>query len=104
VNAGVDNLIVSIRAVTATESLYPLAATAHALLATTARPGGLLVAHLALLQAARRYDGQGLSDADFAAFRDVLDCLADVVTNPDPTTLDALALAWRALTRPTALQ
>lgn len=100
--AGRDDLVSAIRRLSSLENLFPLAATARSLMATAAQPGDLLVGHLVLLQAKRRLEGEPMSETDWFGLRQVLDRLADLLT--DEGSLDALAIAWREWTKPEALQ
>jgi hypothetical protein len=86
------------------DSLYPLAATSNALMATAEKPGPLLLVHAILTLAANRIEGEPMDVSDWAAVRQLLSRLADYLRVPDPETLDAVGLCWRDWTAPTPLQ
>lgn len=97
-------LIASLWSVEAPESLFPLAATASALVTTTDRPGGPLIVHLALLNIAQRVDDSPLTQPDWDAVRAVLSQLADLLESRNADQLDPLGMAWRAWAQPGSLQ
>ena len=99
----VTDLIGSLRSIDAPEKLFPLAATASALMATAKKPGALLVAYVATLAIAHDLDGEPLSEADWAAVKKVLARLAGYLESPEAATLESLAFEWRDWKRPPAL-
>lgn len=100
----IEALIASLRSVEAPESLFPLAATASALMTTAHRPGALLIIHLALLIIAQRVDDSPLTQPDWDAIRIVLSQLADLLESQNANQLDPLGMAWRAWSQPESLQ
>lgn len=103
-SAGIQSLITSLRRTESAESLFPLAATASALMNNTDRPGSLLVVHLTILTIAGRIDGEAIMQDDWGAIKMLLSHLADLLEFQVPEQLDSLGVAWRAWAQPNLLQ
>ena len=98
-----DDLARLIGETAAPENLYPLAASAVALMAHSKSAGPLLVAHTVLIQVARRIDGEQIEASDWLAVRRILKALENFIVAPDLAKLDALAKTYNDWAVPPAM-
>lgn len=103
-SAGVDRLIDELRGVEAPEALYPLAAQAHSLTATSAAPGALLIAHTVLTAPARKIEVDALDKQNWRTIQSILGGLADLLILRSMNALDVIGRYYVRLSKPSALQ
>ncbi len=102
-SAGDAALADALEAVQSPEGLYPLAARANALVATSKSPGILVSTHTILMALARTAN-DSIEPQQWDAIVRICLRLAALLRAPDIAKLDLIGFAWLDLKRPAALQ